>query len=370
MKKIKILQTIRQGKVGGGETHVLELCAHLDKSKYEPVVLSFTDGEMVGELQKRNIRTKVIHTETAFDRKIWKQVTAFVKEEKFDIIHAHGTRACSNSFWSAKKANLPLIYTVHGWSFHDNQNFIVKKLRHFSEAFLTAKATKTICVSVSNQDEGKRIFNLKRSQVVYNTINTEKFNPDKQYVNLRNDLGIAVDKIVVGYIVRFTVQKDPLTMVKAMRKIVEQNKNVVLLAIGEGPLKEDAVALTKELGIENNVVFQPFRRDIPEILHAIDIYCLPSLWEGLPIGVLEAMSMQKSVVATPVNGTKELIRHNETGVLVAPQSPQKLSNAILRLAKDKELRTRLATKAKDFVRNHFYMQNMVDKVQDIYEGVV
>lgn len=370
MRKIKILQTIRQGKVGGGETHVLELCSHLDKTKYEPVVLSFTDGEMVKELQKRNIRTKVIHTETAFDRKVWNKVTAFVKEEKFDIIHAHGTRACSNSFWSAKKANLPLIYTVHGWSFHDNQNFIVKKLRQFSEAFLTAKATKTICVSVSNQEAGKQNFNLKRSQVVYNAINTKKFNPDNTYADIRNDLGISADTIVVGYIVRFTVQKDPLTMIKAMEKIVEQNKNIVLLAVGEGPLKEDAMALTKEFGIEDNIVFQPFRKDIPDILHAIDIYCLPSLWEGLPIGVLEAMSMQKAVVATPVNGTKELIKHKNTGMLVAPQNTLELSNAILHLAKDKAFRTNIATRAKDFVRKHFYMQNMVDKVEDIYEGIV
>lgn len=370
MRKIKILQTIRQGKVGGGETHVLELCTHLDKNKFEPVVLSFTDGEMVEELQKRNIRTKVIYTETAFDRNIWKKVTAFVKEEQFDIIHAHGTRACSNSFWSAKKANLPLIYTVHGWSFHDNQNFIVKKLRQFSEAFLTAKATKTICVSVSNQEAGKQNFNLKRSQVVYNAINTKKFNPDNTYADIRNDLGISADKIVVGYIVRFTVQKDPLTMVKAMEKIVEQNNNIVLLAVGEGPLKEDAMALTKSFGLEDNIVFQPFRKDIPDILHAIDIYCLPSLWEGLPIGVLEAMSMQKAVVATPVNGTKELIKHNDTGMLVAPQNTQELSNAILHLAKDKAFRTSLATRAKDFVRKHFYMQNMVDKVEDIYEGIV
>jgi glycosyltransferase involved in cell wall biosynthesis len=165
-EKIKILEAIRQGKVGGGETHVLELCSNMDRDKYEPVVLSFTPGPMVDELNRRGIRTKVISTEKAFDFKVWKQVLDFIKEEKFQIIHAHGTRANSNVFWAAGKLNLPLVYTVHGWSFHQDQSFLVRYLRELSEKFLTRKAKINICVSKSNENDGIKLLKMKRSQVI------------------------------------------------------------------------------------------------------------------------------------------------------------------------------------------------------------
>jgi len=277
MKKIKILETIRQGRIGGGETHVLELCTHIDKSKFEVVVLSFTSGEMVDELNRRGIRTKVIYTETPFDIRVWKKVRNFISDEEFDVVHAHGTRANSNVFWATKQLNLPLIYTVHGWSFHIDQKTHIKKLRELSESFLTARANKTICVSKSNEQDGIQKFNMKRSTVIYNAVNLQKFNPKNKFKDIRKEFGIPPEKTVIAYIVRITAQKDPFTMLKAMKIIAECSDNTVLLMIGSGDLKNEAVQLTKKLGIENRVIFKPFRTDIPAILNAVDIYCLSSL---------------------------------------------------------------------------------------------
>jgi glycosyltransferase involved in cell wall biosynthesis len=368
MKKIKILEAIRQGQIGGGETHVLELVTNLDKTKFEPIVLSFTPGPMVDELKRRNIKTKVIYTEKAFDYRVWKQVRNFIKEEEIDIVHAHGTRANSNVFWAAQKLNLPLIYTVHGWSFHMDQKFPVRKLRELSENFLTGKADKTICVSKSNEMDGIIRFNMQRSMVIYNAVNLDKFNPANKYADIRKELGIAPEKTVVGYIVRITKQKDPFTMLRAMQKIAEKSKDVVLLMVGDGDLKESAVQLAKELGIEDQVIFQPFRTDIPDVLNAIDIYCLPSLWEGFPIGIIEAMAMKKVVVATPVDGTKELVENNETGLLVKHADPQELADAIFTLHENKELQNSMAEKAYNYVNNNFSIKRLVNEVERVYSS--
>jgi len=370
MKKIKILEAIRQGQFGGGESHVFELSTYLDKSVYEPVVLSFTAGPMVDELSRRGIKTKVIFTEKAFDLSVWKQVRDFVKEEKIDIVHAHGTRAASNVFQAAKNLRLPLIYTVHGWSFHSDQNFFHRKIREFFEKFLTSKADKTICVSKCNEQYGIEHFNLKRSIVIYNAVDLEKFNPEKEFSNIRKELGINQNKTVVGYIARITVQKDPFTMLRTMQEILKKTDDILLLMVGDGDLKEKSVKLAQQLNIENNVLFQPYRSDIPDILNAIDIYCLPSLWEGLPIGIIEAMAMGKVVVATSVDGSKELIEAGKTGFLVTPGKPEELAETLLLLHDHAELRRSLGGNALVYAKNGFGIKRMVDDVQVVYQSFI
>jgi len=116
-RKIKVLEAIRQGEVGGGETHILNLVKHLDKEKFEPVVLSFTTGQMIDELNKMGIKNIVIPSTKAFDIKKWKQVKQLLLKEKIDLVHIHGTRANTNVFRPAQALKLPVIYTIHGWSF-------------------------------------------------------------------------------------------------------------------------------------------------------------------------------------------------------------------------------------------------------------
>src|SRR5947208_2481009 len=139
-KKIKILEGIRQGKIGGGESYLLSLVENLDRNLFEPVFLSFTVGPMVERLKNKGIKVYVIHTEKPFDFTVWKKVKNLIEKEQIDIVHAHGTRANSNMFWAARKAGVPLIYTCHAWSFHLDQNPLKKKLRVLSEDFLTSKA--------------------------------------------------------------------------------------------------------------------------------------------------------------------------------------------------------------------------------------
>lgn len=367
MRKIRILEAIRQGNFGGGETHLSDLVTHMDKTEFEPVVLSFTDGAMVKELRRKGIRVKVIHTEKAFDFRVWKKIRKFIVKEKIDLIHAHGTRACSNVFWIAKRFGLPLVYTVHGWSFHIDQKPIIKNIRILIERFLTSQVDKTICVSKSNAQEGIKLFNLKRSTVIYNAVDLVKFSPKKAHADIRNELGIQQDKTVIGFIVRMTIQKDPITMLRAMERLTHYSEDTVLLMVGDGDLKQETINMAKELGIEDKVIFQPFRSDIPAVLSAIDIYCLPSLWEGFPIGILEAMAMKKLVVASPVDGTKEMIKDGKTGLLVPHSKPGELADALLLVCKDIDLRKLLAKNAFNHVHENLKIQNLVRDVQIVYK---
>lgn len=366
-RKIRVLETIRQGKIGGGESHVLDLVRSMDHSKFEPVVLSFTDGPMVNVLQELGIPVFVIRSEKAFDLSVWKKVKRFMQEQRIDIVHVHGTRANTNVMWAARRLKLPLIYTIHGWSFHNGLSPLMRKARIAAEKFITRNAKVNICVSDSNQKTGLHTFGRFNSIVIKNGINPEKFNPQAQYPDIRAAYGIREDQLVIGFIARMTYQKAPVAMIEGFAKAAKENPNLVLLMIGEGELKEPAVAAVARLGLEDKVIFDNFRQDIPAVLNAMDIYCLPSLWEGFPIGVLEAMAMGKTVIASDVDGTREAVDHAVNGWLIDPEAPQGLSDAIVHLAKNETLRASLQQAAVETIRSTFNVSGMTRQIENVYQ---
>lgn len=365
-KKIKVLEAIRQGQVGGGETHILNLVEHIDKSRFEPVVLAFTDGQMIDTLNKNGTKNFVIPSNKPFDVFVWKKVKKLLQDEKIDIVHVHGTRANSNVYWAAKSLKLPILYTIHGWSFHDDQSWFVKHSRIWIEQWITKNATYNISVSSSNQKTGIKHIPHFSSVVINNGINLDAFNPALSFKNIRKELGIADNKIIVGFLARMTLQKDPLTLIEAFKKVTEKKDDIILLMVGDGELKEKAIARANELGINDKIVFEKFRTDVPDILNAMDIFCLPSLWEGLPIGLLEAMAMSKAVVATAADGSKEILSDNKNGIIVPAQDTAKLAEAILKFANEKTLCKKFGNAARQTVMEHFDIRKMTKEIENLY----
>ena len=372
-KKIRVLECIRQGKIGGGESHLLSLTAHLDRNRFEPVVLSFTDGPMMERLKEMGVETRLIYTEKPFDIRVWGKVKRLLKGEAPDVIHAHGTRACSNVLWAARKLGIPVIYTVHGWSFHQDQHPLVRRLRIRGEKYLTGRSRVNISVSASNQQSGKEMIPKFDSIVINNGIDQHKFDPNRTYKDVRAGLGIPPDVVLVLFIARFTAHKQPLTLIRAFAKaltLLKGSADVYLLMVGDGDEKEAGVGLAGELGLKDKVRFEAFRQDVPDVLHAADIFVLPSLWEGLPIGLLEAMAMRKAVIGTRVDGTREVLRDGDNGLMVEPGDVDALAAAIVRLVGDKTLRESLRTRAYETVRQRFDAATMTRAIEDIYLKVI
>lgn len=368
--KIKVLQTIRQGQIGGGERHVIDLVEGLDKSVFHPVVLSFTDGEMIKHLNRAGIESHVIYTEKAFDRSVWPKVSEWAKAQNFDLIHAHGTRACSNSYKTAQALKLPILYTVHGWSFHPGQNFVIKNLRQYFESFLVKHVDKTILVSEENQRVGQNLLGLKNSLVVKNGVDLKRFDPSNTDQGLRIELGIPADVVLIGFIARITLQKDPLTLIKAFGILSKQHPNARLLVVGGGDLEPAVRELVKELNLQSVVFLEAFRTDVPRVLKAMDVFCLPSLWEGLPIGVLEAMAMGKPVVATPVGGTPELVEEGVNGYLVPEKNPIELAKKLSLLVNDAQKRTAFGLASRNKIEKDYTVARTVEEVSKVYQSLV
>ena len=366
MNKIKVLEVIRQGQIGGGESHLLDLVTFLDKEQFEPVCLAFTPGEMINRLEAMGIQCFVIDTLKAFDLKIQRQIVELMQQEQIQLVHAHGSRAASNMVWPARKLRAPIIYTVHGWSFHDDQNWLVRTLRQWSEKLICSMANRVICVSQSNADTGRERFGLKEAVVIENGINLVRFNPDGQFNDLRSKFGLSEDDFVAGFIARCTKQKAPLDFLEAVRLAHKQNPKVKGLFVGEGDMDTEVDAYIAEHQMSEYIYRSPFRTDVPDLLHCINVYCLPSLWEGLSIALLEAMAMGKAIVATPTDGTKEVITHEDNGLVIPYTQPLALANAILRFYDDRALYEHCGNHARALVAQRFNAERVSAAVAEIY----
>lgn len=370
-RKIRILECIRQGQIGGGESHLLSLVENLDKEKFDPVVLSFTNGPMIDALTEMKVSNHVIHTEKPFDFSKWKQVKQFIRQQDIDLVHAHGTRANSNILWAARSLGIPVVYTVHGWSFHPDQSTLVKKIRVLGEKYLTSRTQLNISVSASNQQSGKDHIRTFDSIVINNGINQKKFNPERTFKNIRAELNLPQDKVLVVFIARFTAHKQPLALIEAFNMALKDNPDMHLLMVGDGDQKTEALDLIRKMDLSDHVTFQPFRKDVPDVLAAADIFVLPSLWEGLPIGLLEAMAMGKAIIASKVDGTSEIIQDNENGVLIETDNLVKnLSNALVHLSADAEKRKYFSRNARDTVRKKYNAEEMTRQIEKIYIDLV
>ena len=369
-RPINVLECIRQGQIGGGESHLLSLMENIDRSKFHPVVLSFTDGPMVERLRAMGIETEVIYTEKPFDISKWGRVKKFIKSHNIDIVHAHGTRANSNVLWASRSLGLPVAYTVHGWSFHQDQSFLVRTLRTLGEKYLTRKSTVNISVSASNQQSGKEVIPSFESIVINNGIDQKKFNRDNHFADIRKELGLSAETILVLFIARFTSHKQPLRLIEAFEKAQKELPGMHLLLVGEGDQRPEAVKMVGEMKLQDRISLWPFRLDVPDILAAADIFVLPSLWEGLPIGLLEAMSMGKAVLATRVDGTKEVVQNGRNGILVETTDlVNDLSSALVRLAGDASLRKELGQHAMETVNERFNAAVMTRSIEAVYQNM-
>ena len=369
MGKKKVLEVIRQGQIGGGESHLIDLLELMDKTDYEPVCLSFTHGEMISRLEAIGIRCYVIETSKPFNLSIQRHIQQIVRKEQINIIHAHGTRAASNVLYPSVRLGLPLIYTVHGWSFHDDQSKMVYTLRKWSEKLICHCATRVICVSEGNAETGRKSFNLSNSIVIKNGVNLERFNRTRQTPLQRKDFGFADSDFIVGFVARCTQQKSPIDFLESIKQAHQADSRIKGVFVGEGEMDTEVDAFIAGNQMSTYLYRSHFRTDIPDILPLVDVYCLPSLWEGLSIGLLEAMATGCAIIATPTDGTREVIVDEQNGIVVPFGSPASICRAILRLLSDEALRNRCQQNAARLVAQQFNAQNVADSVIGIYRNI-
>jgi glycosyltransferase involved in cell wall biosynthesis len=207
---------------------------------------------------------------------------------------------------------------------------------------------------------------------IYNGVDAENFSTSgtRTTGQVLQPFGIPTDVPLVGSVGRFRPQKGYADLLVAMKQVKENAPTARLLLVGDAELQADLEAKAMSLGLDEVVTFAGVRTDVPEILTALDVFVLASLWEGMPNAILEAMAAGLPVVATAVGGTPEVVVDGVTGLLVPPRDPTALAQAITRLLDDPDLRQRMGRAGRERVLQHFSVEQMVKRTQTLYEQLL
>lgn len=368
MRKLKVLQLMTDSKIGGAERVVFWLAKGLDKERFDVSVCSLSPrGPIFDEIEKEKIKVFTLDIKCKWDIFHSLRLIKLIKTQKTDILQSHLFHANLLARIIGKIMGVPVIIST------EHIMGLEKRSRLFINRATSLFVDKFIAISFSVGEFLTKTVGIKLSKirVVQNGIAYQ----DSQYFNInkrdrREEFGFSPAEKIVGTVARMHEQKGYSYLLRAAQEVIRYYPEVKFLLVGDGPLKNKMEQLAVDLKITKNVLFKGFYKDVPAIMSIFDIFVLPSLWEGLPITILEAMVMRKPVIATKVGGVSEAVKDGLTGLLVEPCDYLSLSGAIMRLLNDEELRFKMGRAGYKNVSEYFDAKMMVEQTEKIYDTII
>lgn len=370
MKKIKILLVNPTSILGGGTIVSNDLAVGLDKTRFE-VFSFFPETGPASKYLEGSTDINTVFPGARGPFGIVRFLRVFILAKRIDIVHAHGTRA---AFWVrvaviGLKRRFKVIYTVHG--FHiARKHPIVKFLLMIAERVLSRWTDAVVCVSRSDMDLINRygIVSQNKTVLIHNGIDIERFSVNPVAIeSKKNEIGLR-GKFILTSIARLSPQKDISTAIKAIKIAAQEIKNIALLVVGDGTLLQILEQEVRTLGLSEYVKFLGARDDVSILINLSDVVVLSTNWEGLPLVPLEAGAARKPIIASNVDGVREVVVGGKTGFLFKPGSSEDLAEKIKILLENPDLRREMGENGYRFVSENFSLEKMLKSYQALYEN--
>ncbi len=376
MNKQNILHIITYLPIGGAQDNTLLTLEGLDKNRYDITLICGKRGEWIGRaLSIQNIKIHFINElirkiHIFYDTIALFKMYRFIKRGKFNIVHTHSSKAGFSGRIAAYLAGVPVvIHTLHGFPFHDFMHPVARTFYIFLERLLSKFTNRIITVSQLNQEKAI-CLKLNRPEKfinIYSGIDYKRFNHSISILKKRKELGIKRGEYVIGMVGRLSEQKAPQYFIQSIPFVLKTHPHTRFLLVGDGKLKNHIIKLTEKLNISDQISFLGFRDDIPEILQVLNVFVLPSLWEGLGRSLTEAMYTACPIVATAVEGVPELIIDGQTGYLIQPKDSVTMAQRINDLLSHPRQAKRMGKNARKRVMKDFDAAVMIKKIDQLYQ---
>ncbi len=376
----KILFIITKSEMGGAQRFLYELAVRLDPEKYDITVAAGGNGDLLEKLLEKNIKTvKIRNFSNIFSiknalafweifRLIWKihpQVIYLLSSE------AGFLGSFAGSFYKLfVKIKPKIIYRIGGWAFKEPKNIVIKKIYLWAEKL--AAPFKDVIVVNSEFDLKLGIKNciVKPDKIVmiYNgiDIHTLKFLPRETARQLLFRTKNTISKPLIGTIANLYKNKGLEYLVLTAEKLKNAGRNWQFMIIGDGPERPRLENLIKKHGLENYVILTGAISDAHQYLKAFDLFVLPSVKEGQPWAILEAMAAKRPIVAANIAGIPEMIKNEKSGLLVEPADPVALASAIEKIMLHPSLAHECVTNAFEAVKTKFGIKKMVSENEKLF----
>ena len=352
----------------GAEEHILELLRGLDRRQFQlhlacPEVLLTQYGKDIPE----DVHVTPILLDRLFDMRGAIRLALTLRNQKIDILHSHMFRAGLFASPIGRLCRVPVILeTTHvretwrkGWF---KSRFVVDRaVGHLIDRYIAVSEANSKYLIVEKRIPARKVT------VIQNGCSMDRVDPERAHPEgIRESLGFSKSDIVLIVMARLEPQKGHKILLQALSTVRAEFPNIRLICLGTGALKDELNSLARELKLNEIVRFVGFQTNVADWLAAADIGVLPSFYEGLPLTAVETLAAGLPLVATAVDGTPEVVLDGKTGLLVPPGDPAAMAGAIRQLARQSELRQKLAKAGREWVLQRFTIERQVEQTSSLY----
>jgi glycosyltransferase involved in cell wall biosynthesis len=303
-----------------------------------------------------------------FDLRVIREINRIIDKHDIHLVHSHEYKSDILAFLASRIRPIPIITTIHGWI----TNHLKSRVYVGLERRILPRFDRVVAVSAETR---RRVLECgvpeARVDILHNAIVTKHYQSDgRQSGYFYTHHGVPQDAVIVGYVGRLSPEKGQRDLLAAAASLVDRHARLHVALVGDGPDRESLGRIAIELGLGARVILTGHIADVRPIYRDLDIVALTSHTEGFPNIVLEALCMEKPVVATSVGGVPEIIEDGVTGLLVPPGSPRAIANALERLLVDRSVGRALAAEGKRVVHDRFQFADRVAREEEIYREVL
>ncbi len=290
------------------------------------------------------------------------QMIRLYHRRKVDIVHTHSNADSWNASLAAKLSpRRPVVVRTRHLSIPFNNRLIYNFM---------ADRVVTVGEAVRQYMIREKGIHPQKVLAIPSGVDVNKFNPERVKDDLREELGISPDVLVFGTAAILRQNKGHRVLLEATPKILRSFPTARLLLAGDGPQKENLLRILAEKQLQGTVIMPGFLEDMPRVLNSMDVFVFPSLEEAFPNAVIEAMAMEKPIVATRVGGIPDIVEEGQTGYLVEPGDADGIADRVIKLLGDKNLRSTMGRKGRQFALSRGSQQVMIQKLEELYQFCV
>lgn len=340
------------------------------------------EGSLIGEVRQRRIPLTILpalrrEVSPVHDMQALLLLRRMMRNKdgtpRYHIVHTHSSKAGVIGRWAAHLAGVPVIvHTVHGWSFHDRMSPRRRQLYVALEKFAARFGQATIVVTARDIEKGLAQGIGKRADyhLIRSGIELDRFgHPQCPPSEMRAQLGLPPDALVVGSVTRLSPQKAPLDLVETFIHVHRQRPQTWFVLVGDGPLRPDVESRLQEAAVAEQVILTGLRRDVAEVMTTFDIFVLSSLWEGLPRVLPQAMATGLPIICTRADGSAEAVVEGENGFLVTRSQPARMAEKVVLLLDNEGLRQEMGENGRRRAPA-FGARKMVQDIDRLYQSLL
>ena len=365
MHKTKVLHIIKSLGRGGAEMLLPETLKIHDKSKFEFHYIYFLPwkDQMVSSIEDAGGKVTCLDAKDNLRLLLqYKKIIAYCKSQEISLIHCHLPWAGFVGRFVHKKTGIPLLYTEH--NMQERYHIATKSINKltFNYQSLAFGVSEDVTNSIK-----KNIVPHIPVKTLLNGVNTETFRNEKSS-HIREEFGIPSNGILIGNVAVFRFQKRLVEWLQVIAKLSQENDNIFGVIVGAGPLEDEIKAEWKRLDLEGVVFFTGLKTNVKPYFEAMDIFMMSSSFEGLPIALLEAMSMECAIVSTNAGGIKEVIRNEKDGLTCEVENWMKLGELCQHLIDNPTELNNYKSASRKRVVEAFSLKRMVTELEDHYKS--